>query len=234
MATATKMRFGVVIFPGTNCDTDTWHALHDEMGAPVDYIWHEETDVRGYDCIVLPGGFAHGDYLRTGAIARFSPVMEPVMEFADRGGLVLGICNGFQILLEAGMLPGAMMRNAGQNFVCKYVHIRTETSDTPFTRAIPKGAALRIPVAHGEGNYYCDADTLADLQRNDRIVFRFCTPEGEVTQEASPNGALDNIAGLCNKLRNVMGMMPHPERCTDPLLGSSDGRKVWESLLAGH
>jgi len=234
MATATKMRFGVVIFPGTNCDTDTWHALHDEMGAPVDYVWHEETDVSGYDCIVLPGGFAHGDYLRTGAIARFSPVMNPVMEFADRGGLVLGICNGFQVLLEAGMLPGAMMRNAGQTFVCRYVHIRTETRDTPFTRAIPQGAALRIPVAHGEGNYYCDPNTLADLKRNDQIVFRFCTPEGEVTPEASPNGALDNIAGLCNKQRNVMGMMPHPERCTDPLLGSSDGRKVWESLLAGH
>ena len=234
MATATKMRFGVVIFPGTNCDTDAWHALHDEMGAPVDYIWHEETDISGYDCIVLPGGFAHGDYLRTGAIARFSPVMDPVMEFADKGGLVLGICNGFQVLLEAGMLPGAMMRNAGQTFVCKYVHIRPETRDTPFTRAIPQGAALRIPVAHGEGNYYCDRDTLADLKRNHQIVFRYCTPEGEVTPEASPNGALDNIAGLCNKPRNVMGMMPHPERCTDPLLGSSDGRKVWESLLAGH
>ena len=234
MATATKMRFGVVIFPGTNCDTDTWHALHDEMGAPVDYIWHEETDVSGYDCIVLPGGFAHGDYLRTGAIARFSPVMNPVMEFADKGGLVLGICNGFQVLLEAGMLPGAMMRNAGQTFVCKYVHIRTETRDTPFTRAIPQGAALHIPVAHGEGNYYCDSETLDGLKRNHQIVFRYCTPEGEVTPEASPNGALDNIAGLCNKPRNVMGMMPHPERCTDPLLGSSDGRKVWESLLAGH
>ena len=206
MATATKMRFGVVIFPGTNCDTDTWHALHDEMGAPVDYIWHEETDVSGYDCIA----------------------------FADRGGLVLGICNGFQVLLEAGMLPGAMMRNAGQTFVCKYVHIRPETRDTPFTRAIPQGAALRIPVAHGEGNYYCDSETLDGLKRNHQIVFRYCTPEGEVTPEASPNGALDNIAGLCNKERNVMGMMPHPERCTDPLLGSSDGRKVWESLLAGH
>jgi len=234
MATATKMRFGVVIFPGTNCDTDAWHALHDEMGAPVDYIWHEETDISGYDCIVLPGGFAHGDYLRTGAIARFSPVMDPVMAFADKGGLVLGICNGFQVLLEAGMLPGAMMRNAGQTFVCKYVHIRSETSDTPFTSAIPQGAALRIPVAHGEGNYYCDSETLDGLKRNHQIVFRYCTPEGEVTPEASPNGALDNIAGLCNKERNVMGMMPHPERCTDPLLGSSDGRKVWESLLAGH
>ena len=234
MATATKMRFGIVVFPGSNCDTDAWHALHDGMGAPAEYIWHEETDISGFDCIILPGGFSYGDYLRTGAIARFSPVMNAVSDFASRGGLVLGICNGFQILLEAGLLPGAMMRNVGQTFVCKYVHIRVETTDTPYTRAMRKGSVLRIPIAHGEGNYYADADTLAELRRNDQIVFRYCTPDGELTAAANPNGSLENIAGICNPGRNVLGMMPHPERCTDPLLGSSDGRLVWESLLGGR
>ena len=233
MATVTKVRFGVVIFPGTNCDTDTWHALRDGMGAPVEYVWHEETDLRGFDCVILPGGFSYGDYLRTGAVARFSPVMNAVGEFAEKGGLVLGICNGFQILLEAGLLPGAMMRNVGQSFVCKYVNLRVETTETPYTRAMRKGAVLRIPVAHGEGNYYADEATLAELKRNDQIVFRFCTPAGEITREANPNGSLENIAGICNRERNVMGMMPHPERCTDALLGSSDGRLVWESLLKG-
>jgi len=231
MPTATKLHFGIVVFPGTNCDTDAWHALHDGMGAPVDYIWHEATDLTGFDCVILPGGFSYGDYLRTGAVARFSPVMKAVTEFASKGGLVLGICNGFQILLEAGLLPGAMMRNVGQTFVCKYIHLRTETVDTPYTRAMQKGSVLRIPVAHGEGNYYCDEAALEELKRNDQIVFRYCTPDGEITPEASPNGALDNIAGICNRERNVMGMMPHPERCTDPLLGSADGRLVWESLL---
>lgn len=231
MPTATKLHFGIVVFPGTNCDTDAWHALHDGMGAPVDYIWHEATDLTGFDCVILPGGFSYGDYLRTGAVARFSPVMKAVTEFASKGGLVLGICNGFQILLEAGLLPGAMMRNLGQTFVCKYIHLRTETVDTPYTRAMQKGSVLRIPVAHGEGNYYCDEAALDELKRNDQIVFRYCTPDGEITPEASPNGALDNIAGICNRERNVMGMMPHPERCTDPLLGSADGRLVWDSLL---
>jgi len=231
MATATGMRFGVVVFPGSNCDTDTWHAVHDEMGAPVDYIWHQDTDVSGLDCIILPGGFAYGDYLRTGAVARFSPVMSAVAHFAGNGGLVLGICNGFQILCEAGLVPGAMMRNAGQKFVCKYVYLRVETTDTAFTRAMRKGQVLRIPIAHGEGNYYCDEAALAELKRNDQIVFRYCTPQGETTPEANPNGSLENIAGICNRERNVMGMMPHPERCTDPLLGSGDGRLVWESLL---
>jgi len=231
MSTATKLRFGIVVFPGTNCDTDAWHALHDGMGAPVDYIWHEDTDLGRFDCVILPGGFSYGDYLRTGAVARFSPVMNAVSEFAAKGGLVLGICNGFQILLEAGLLPGAMMRNVGQTFVCKYVNLRAETTDTPYTRGMQKGAVLRIPIAHGEGNYYADAATLDDLKRNDQVVFRYCTPEGEITPEANPNGSLDNIAGVCNRERNVMGMMPHPERCTDPLLGSADGRTVWESLL---
>jgi len=231
MATRTAMRFGVVVFPGSNCDTDTWHALHDQMAAPVEYIWHQDTDVSGFDCIILPGGFAYGDYLRTGAVARFSPVMSAVAAFAGNGGLVLGICNGFQILSEAGLVPGAMMRNAGQKFVCKYVYLRVETTDTAFTRAMRKGQVLRIPIAHGEGNYYADEATLQDLKRNDQIVFRYCTPAGEITREANPNGSLENIAGICNRERNVMGMMPHPERCTDPLLGSGDGRLVWESLL---
>lgn len=231
MATATKLHFGIVVFPGTNCDTDAWHALHDGIGAPVDYIWHEATDLTGFDCVILPGGFSYGDYLRTGAVARFSPVMKAVTDFASKGGLVLGICNGFQILLEAGLLPGAMMRNVGQTFVCKYIHLRTETVDSPYTRSMQKGSVLRIPVAHGEGNYYCDEAALEELKRNDQIVFRYCTPDGEITPEASPNGALDNIAGICNRERNVMGMMPHPERCTDPLLGPADGRLVWESLL---
>jgi len=231
MATLTRMRFGVVIFPGSNCDTDAWHALHDQMGAPVDYIWHQDTDLSGYHCVILPGGFSYGDYLRTGAVARFSPVMGAVTEFAGQGGLVLGICNGFQILLEAGLLPGAMMRNVGQTFVCKFLHIRTETTDTPYTRAMPEGQVLRIPIAHGEGNYYADAETLAELNRNDQIVFRYCAPDGAITPPSNPNGSLENIAGICNRNRNVMGLMPHPERCSDPLLGSADGRLLWESLL---
>jgi len=231
MATATKMRFGIVIFPGSNCDTDAWHALNDQMGAPVDYIWHQVTDLSGYDCVILPGGFSYGDYLRTGAVARFSPVMSAVTDFAGKGGLVLGICNGFQILLEAGLLPGAMMRNVGQTFVCKYVNIRVETTDTPYTRGMERGGVLRIPIAHGEGNYYADEATLKQLEENDQIVLRYCTPEGEITAEANPNGSLKNIAGICNRERNVLGLMPHPERCTDSILGSADGRLVWESLL---
>lgn len=231
MTLTTTMRFGVVVFPGSNCDRDTWHALHDQMSAPVDYIWHESTDLRGCDCIVLPGGFSYGDYLRTGAVARFSPVMNAVTDFANHGGLVIGICNGFQILLEAGLLPGAMMRNVGQDFICKYVHIRTETTDTPFTRAMSPGQVLRLPIAHGEGNYYADAETRAGLAAHDQIVFRYCTAAGEITEESNPNGSLENIAGICNRARNVFGLMPHPERCTDPILGSGDGRLVWESLV---
>jgi len=231
MATATKMRFGVVIFPGSNCDTDAWHALHDVMGQETRYVWHHETDLRDYDCVILPGGFSYGDYLRTGAIARFSPVMNAVSEFADRGGLVIGICNGFQILLEAGLLPGAMMRNQGQLFICRYVNVRVESTNSPYSRAVTQGAVLRIPIAHGEGNYYCDAATLAELKANDQIIFRYCDADGNLTPEGNPNGSLDSIAGICNKQRNVLGMMPHPERCSDPILGSVDGRRVWESLL---
>ena len=233
MATATKLRFGVVVFPGSNCDTDAWHALHDVMAQKTRYIWHHETDLSGLDCVILPGGFSYGDYLRTGAIARFSPVMNAVSEFADRGGLVIGICNGFQILLEAGLLPGAMMRNQGQLFICRYVNVRVESTNSPYSRAMTQGAVLRIPIAHGEGNYYCDEATLADLKANDQIIFRYCDAEGNLTPEGNPNGSLDSIAGICNRQRNVLGMMPHPERCSDPILGSADGRLVWESLLGG-
>ncbi len=225
------MRFGVVIFPGSNCDTDAYHALHDVMGQPVDYVWHQETDLSRYDCIIVPGGFSYGDYLRTGAVARFSPVMGAVAEFADKGGLVIGICNGFQILLEAGLLPGAMLRNKAQSFICRYLTLRVESTDSVFSRAMTKGQVLRIPIAHGEGQYYCDEATLAELKANDQIIFRYCNEAGELTAEGNPNGSLDSIAGICNKGRNVLGMMPHPERCSDPILGSADGRLVWESLL---
>jgi phosphoribosylformylglycinamidine synthase I len=231
MATATKLRFGVVVFPGSNCDTDAWHALHNVMSQETRYIWHHETDLNGLDCVILPGGFSYGDYLRTGAIARFSPVMNAVSEFADRGGLVIGICNGFQILLEAGLLPGAMMRNQGQLFICRYVNVRVESTHSPYSREMTQGAVLRLPIAHGEGNYYCDAATLAELKANDQIIFRYCDAAGNLTAEGNPNGSLDSIAGICNRQRNVLGMMPHPERCSDPILGSADGRLVWESLL---
>jgi len=227
-----KMKFGVVVFPGSNCDMDAYHALRDAMGARVEYIWHQERELRGFDCVILPGGFTYGDYLRVGAVARFSPVMEAVMEFAARGRLVLGICNGFQILTEAGLLPGALMRNVGQRFICKYVHLRLENAETPFTRAGKPGQVVRIPIAHGEGCYYADEATLAQLQSEGRIIFRYCSEQGQASPQANPNGSVDNIAGICNRERNVLGMMPHPERCADPILGSADGRVVFESLLS--
>ena len=223
--------FGVVVFPGSNCDHDCYHVAKHVVGEPTRFVWHEETDLAGLDCIVLPGGFTYGDYLRTGALARFSPVMGAVGRFAGAGGLVIGICNGFQILLEAGLLPGAMLRNVGQRFVCRYVHLRTEQPDTPFTRTLARGQVVRIPVAHGEGNYYADADTLAELEREGQVVFRYCEPDGRITPRANPNGSLGNIAGICNRERNVLGMMPHPERCSEPLLGSGDGRLVFDSIV---
>lgn len=225
-------KFGVVIFPGSNCDADCYHVLGSVVGAPVEYIWHEERSVNGFDAIVLPGGFSYGDYLRTGAVARFSPVMEAVAKFADQGGLVIGICNGFQILLEAGLLPGAMLRNASQKFVCKYVNLRVETNKTVFTRLARQGAVWRIPIAHGEGNYYADEETIARLEANDQIVFRYCDPDGHVTPESNPNGSIGNIAGICNEGRNVLGMMPHPERCSEDILGSTDGRLIWEGMIS--
>ena len=225
------MKFGVVVFPGSNCDHDAYHALGTVLGQPVEFIWHQSEQVEGYDAVILPGGFAYGDYLRTGAIARFSPVMKAVERFARRGGLVLGICNGFQILLEAGLLPGAMLRNAGLRFICRHVHIRVETTATPFTSAVHLGQVLRIPIAHSEGNYFCDARARAELERNHQIVFRYTTPDGREDPAANPNGSLANIAGICSRERNVLGLMPHPERASEMALGSADGAVIFRSLL---
>lgn len=225
------MHWGVVVFPGSNCDHDAYHVIHRVIGQPVDFVWHERDKLQGYDAIILPGGFAYGDYLRTGAIAKFSPVMKAVRSFAAAGGLVLGICNGFQILCEAGLLPGALMRNRGLEFICKHVHIRTENNALPFTQNLSPGQVLRVPIAHMEGNYYADSVTLDDLEANQQVVFRYSTAEGEITEESNPNGAARNIAGICSRAGNVMGMMPHPERASELLLGSEDGRGIFESMV---
>jgi len=225
------MKFGVVVFPGSNCDHDACYALGQILHQPVEFLWHQSQEVSGFDAIILPGGFSYGDYLRTGAIARFSPVMRAVEKFARAGGLVLGICNGFQILCEAGILPGVLQRNAGLRFVCRPVRIRVETTDTPFTAAAKPGQVLQLPIAHGEGNYFCDAATLADLERNHQIVFRYTTPNGREDAAANPNGSLANIAGICNLDRNVMGLMPHPERAVEVSLGSEDGLVIFHSLI---
>ncbi|MCD6385514.1 phosphoribosylformylglycinamidine synthase subunit PurQ [Candidatus Sumerlaeota bacterium] len=222
------MKFGVIVFPGSNCDTDCYFALRDVIGVKVDYIWHTNQVSKDYDCLLLPGGFSYGDYLRPGIIARFSSVMRSVIEFARSGGLVLGICNGFQILLEAGLLPGAMLQNRSLRFICKYVHLKVENKNTPFTRF--DKSILRIPIAHKQGNYFIDPDGLKRLRDNQQIVFRYCTPEGAVTEEANPNGAVDNIAGIINEQGNVLGMMPHPERASEAILGSTDGRLIFESI----
>jgi phosphoribosylformylglycinamidine synthase len=224
------MKFGVVVFPGSNCDHDAYHVISKVLGQPVDFIWHQQTTLGEYDAVILPGGFSYGDYLRAGALARFSPIMGAVREFAARGGFVLGICNGFQILCESGLLPGALMRNRGRRFLCQFVHVRVEATDTPFTHLYREGQVLLLPIAHGEGNYYCDPETLAELRRERRIVFRYCDADGKVTETANPNGSLDNIAGICNRERNVLGMMPHPERASEEILGSSDGRLLFHSL----
>ncbi|HEV2615844.1 MAG TPA: phosphoribosylformylglycinamidine synthase subunit PurQ [Candidatus Acidoferrales bacterium] len=226
------MKFGVVVFPGSNCDDDAYHAIGAVLGESVEFLWHRSEQIPGCDAIILPGGFAFGDYLRTGAIARFSPVMRAVERFARRGGLVLGICNGFQILLEAGLLPGAMLRNRDLRFICRHVNIRVENTDTPFTCAAQAGQVLKVPIAHMEGNYFCDPATLADLERNRQIVFRYTTPEGDVEDSANPNGSLAAIAGICNRERNVMGMMPHPERAVEASLGSADGLVVFRSMVS--
>jgi phosphoribosylformylglycinamidine synthase I len=226
------MKFGVVVFPGSNCDHDAFHAISGVMEKPVEFIWHQSENLTGFDAVILPGGFSYGDYLRTGAIARFSPVMRAIARFAQSGGLVLGICNGFQILCEAGLLPGALMRNVGLRFVCRHVHLRVETTATPFTCAGHAGQVLRIPIAHADGNYVCDDATLADLRRGDQIVFRYCSPDGALDPAANPNGARDFIAGICNRQRNVLGMMPHPERALESALGSTDGLVVFRSLVA--
>src|SRR5262245_51766221 len=226
------MKFGVIVFPGSNCDHDSYHAAITATGQQAAMLWHDSHDLENCDAIIVPGGFAYGDYLRTGAIARFAPIMEEVGKFAASGGLVIGICNGFQILCEAGLLPGALMRNAGLKYICKHVHLRTETTDTPFTHSIPKGEGLMIPIGHMDGNYFCDPSTLEQLRKNDQVVFRYSTPEGEITPAANPNGSLDNIAGICNAGRNVLGMMPHPDRSAENLLGSSDGFRIFEAMVS--
>ena len=227
----TSMKFGVIIFPGSNCDHDAYWTIQQVAKQPVTFLWHESHDLENCDAIIVPGGFAYGDYLRTGAIAKFSPMMESVRSFAATGGLVLGICNGFQILCESGLLPGALMRNSGLKYVCKPVQVRIENADTPFTGACREGEVLTIPIGHMEGNYFCDEDTLAQLRHDRRIVFRYCSPAGDLTAEANPNGSLDNIAGICSQGRNVLGMMPHPERSSEPELGGTEGFKIFESLV---
>jgi len=225
------MNFGVVVFPGSNCDHDCIHVISDVLGEQVTPVWHKETSLRGLDAVILPGGFSYGDYLRTGAIARFSPVMMAVQQFAKEGGMVIGICNGFQILLEAGLLPGVMLRNRSLAFICKDVHVKVENAATPFTGRCESGQVLKIPIAHAEGNYYADPVTLAALQANAQVVFRYCTPDGLVTSESNPNGSLNNIAGIRNAEGNVLGMMPHPERSAEDALGNDDGRWIFLSIL---
>ena len=230
------MKFGIVIFPGSNCDHDCVHVLQNVLGQKVKTLWHKETSLEGVNCVVLPGGFSYGDYLRTGAIAQFSPIMKEVIRFSQKGGVVIGICNGFQILLECGLLPGAMLRNRSLQFVCKFVYLRVENAKTLFTSTFNAGAngrslLLKIPIAHGEGNYFADPATLKRVKENNQILFRYCDEEGRVTDESYPNGSLDSIAGICNEKGNVMGMMPHPERASEEELGAVDGRKIWEAII---
>jgi phosphoribosylformylglycinamidine synthase subunit PurQ / glutaminase len=226
------MKFAVIVFPGSNCDHDAYYAARHVLGQEAEFVWHKETSLKGADVVILPGGFSHGDYLRTGAIARFSPIMTNVAEFARAGGPVLGICNGFQILLEAGVLPGAMLRNRDLKFHCEHVHVRVEQADTPFTSRAIAGQVLRIPIAHGEGNYYAEPDVVRGLDHAKRIIFRYCDPAGRTTEASNPNGSVDNIAGICNEARNVVGMMPHPERACESVLGSSDGLILFDSIVS--
>jgi phosphoribosylformylglycinamidine synthase len=225
------MKFGVVVFPGSNCDHDMEYVLGTVMGHQVEMLWHKEHSLRNCDFIILPGGFSYGDYLRSGAIARFSPIMQEVMEFADKGGNVLGICNGFQILTEAHMLPGVLLHNDNRQFICKNIFIRAETDESLITSKFDIGQVIKVPIAHGEGSYYADADTLRTLNENNQVLFRYCDAKGNITEDSNPNGAIDNIAGICNKNRNVFGMMPHPERASDPILGNTEGLIVFESIL---
>ena len=225
------MKFGVVVFPGSNCEHDCYYAIESVLGQPVKFIWHQDSVLEDLDAVILPGGFSYGDYLRTGAIARFSPIMKPVRDFARQGGLVIGICNGFQILIEAGLLPGALLPNVGMRYVCRSLHIRTESDRTPFTSAMEEGQVLRIPVGHGDGNYFADERTLERLEDLDQIVFRYVTRDGEVKPEANPNGSVGNIAGIVNEERNVLGMMPHPDRSSERILGSEDGLLIFESMV---
>lgn len=224
------MKFGVVVFPGSNCDHDAYHVLSKHVGQPVDFVWHQETNLKCFDALIVPGGFSYGDYLRAGALARFSPVMKAIKQFAADGKFVFGICNGFQILCEAGLLPGALMRNESLHFVCKHVNLKVENQNTPFTSEVDSSKVLSIPIAHAEGNYTCDDETFNSLEENGQIVFRYCDENGSVTGASNPNGARSNIAGICNQNRNVLGMMPHPERACEEMLGSGDGRDIFRSL----
>ena len=225
------MKFGVVIFPGSNCDHDTLYVLRNVFKQDAIFLWHKEHDLKNVDCVILPGGFSYGDYLRSGSIAAFSPLMQEVKEFASRGGLVLGICNGFQVLLELGLLPGAMLRNKNLKFLCQYVHLRVDNTDNPFTNTAKRGQVLRIPIAHYDGNYYTSPETIREVKKNNQIVLRYCDARGRLNDEANVNGSLECIAGLINKAGNVMGMMPHPERASEALLGSEDGLIIFESLI---
>ena len=226
------MKFGIVILPGSNCDHDAMHVTSTLLGAQAEFLWHKDTDLKGADCVIIPGGFAYGDYLRAGALAKFAPIMEPIRRHAAGGGLVLGICNGFQVLTEVGLLPGALMRNQHLRFLGRDVFIRTEQTDTPFTSQLNAGQILRTPIAHGEGNYFAEAAVLDELEHNRQIVFRYCDDEGRLTAAANPNGSSRNIAGVCNRERNVLGMMPHPERCSEALLGNADGLEIFRSIAA--
>lgn len=225
------MKFAVIVFPGSNCDRDAHYAVTEVLGQSSELIWHKDHDLKGADVVILPGGFAHGDYLRTGAMARFSPIMREVLAFADRGGPVLGICNGFQILLESGLLPGAMLRNRGLKYRCEHVHVRVEQTDTPFTCGAEAGQVLRIPIGHGEGNYFAPPDVLETLEANRQVILRYTAAGGQVVDEANPNGSVNAIAGICNQRRNVVGMMPHPERACEPALGGTDGLVILESIV---
>lgn len=225
------MKFGVLVFPGSNCDHDAYHAVAHILGAQAEFIWHKETSVGDVDVVIVPGGFSYGDYLRCGAIAKYSPVMQAVIEFSNKGGLTIGICNGMQILTEANLIPGVLLHNKHLRFTCKQTFLKTKTNRTPFTSGIEVGKILQIPIAHGEGNYFIDADGLKSLQDNDQIVFTYCDSKGEETAEANPNGSLANIAGVCNTKGNVLGMMPHPERAVEAQLGSTDGLALFESIL---
>jgi phosphoribosylformylglycinamidine synthase subunit PurQ / glutaminase len=225
------MTFAIIVFPGSNCDHDAYHAAKHVLGQDAEFVWHKETSLKNADVVILPGGFSHGDYLRTGAIARFSPIMRAVEGFVREGGPVLGICNGFQILLEAGLLPGAMLRNRDLKFHCEHVRVRVERIDTPFTSLASIGQVLRLPIAHGEGNYYAEPDVVRNLEDAGRIVFRYCDAGGQITDESNPNGALNNIAGICNDTRNIVGLMPHPERACESVLGSADGKLLFESVV---
>ncbi len=225
------MKFGIIVFPGSNCDADCYHVIDQVLAQPVEYIWHKSNSVKGFDALIIPGGFSYGDYLRTGAIARFSPIMQEVTEFADKGGLVIGICNGFQILLESGLLPGAMLRNDSLQFRCGPVNLKVRTNKSVFTRCFDQNEVIKLPIAHGEGNYFCDQESLRELLEFDQIAFTYCDREGQETPDSNPNGSRANIAGILNRRRNVLGMMPHPERRAEDLLGGQDGARVFASIL---